>query len=254
MSLADWTDLDNVLSIPTVLRGATAGQVPPAGGGPNVFEMRSTVETTGAYGKFVNIESSPPGTWTFAPLIRGGSIRGCVKRLGGAGTTKFSPFLFIGARTNDVNAEGYLLGLEDADPYRIVLRKGTIIAGIPVATSASGGGTARDYLMRSTAQYAASSGLWHHLRLDMIVQGGGLGDTDLRVYENDLAAHHCDAPSWVAIPGMSTHGAGLFTDDVAGMNSGTDPFSGGYAGFAGAWAAGISRTMLHDYIQVRRQP
>jgi len=233
MASDDWTELANVLSAGIVARGASGGFTPPNGGGTAVYVAHCLDGTvTGAVGSYCNLAN-------YGPLASGGSIRACVKRLSSAANTGFSPFLYILAGGTDVADNAYLLGLEDRDPYRIVLRKGSILGGIPEATDG-------EYLRRSSDEYQISDDLWHHIRLDALVEP--TGDVVLNVYESDLSTHACTAPSWSAITGMAQ-----FVDDVAGVNSGSLPYTSGYAGFASAHQEQISARVAWDHIQLLRQ-
>jgi hypothetical protein len=124
MAEADWTYLNDGLDIATVDRGVTAGIARPPGGGSFLFAFNSLAAVEGAVALFANLVN-------FAPMAKGGSIRGCVQRGPGGGPTGFSPFLFLCCQGNSVNDSAYLLGLSDDDPHRIVLRKGMVTAGIP---------------------------------------------------------------------------------------------------------------------------
>lgn len=234
MASTDWAALDNELGFADLAQDVTAGITPPNGGGTHVYALNCLDGTvTGAAGKYCLIGN-------FSPTSSGTWIAGAVKRLSSAQNTGFSPLLYIMATGHDVNDGGYLLGLEDADPYRIVLRKGTIIGGIPVAADG-------EYLRRSSAQYQISDDLWHHIALEAVEQPNG--EIYLNCWESDLVAHAVTAPVWTAIPGMTQ-----FIDDAVGINSGTLPHSGGgYCGFAMAVAEAIGTRSAFDHIQLRRQ-
>ena len=175
----------------------------------------------------------------FQPMQSGGRISGCIKRLPSGSNTGFSPLFFMSAGGKSVNDTAYILGLEDAEPYRIVLRKATILSGVPQAVD-------DNYLARSSRQYNASAGLWHHLRLDVIEQPSG--DVTLEVAKNDLALHPCTSPVWESIDGMAQ-----FVDDVAAINTGSAPLIGGYVGFAAAYQQSIATRVGFDQIQILRQ-
>lgn len=235
MAEADWTELDDSLSAGSIARGVSAGFTPPNGGGSFVYGFNSLDTSVGAAGFFVNLVD-------FAPMAKGGRVTAAIKRAPSGGPLDFSAFLFIGLQGTSVNDEGYLLGLSDADPSRIVLRKGTLSAGIPDLAPAEGNGILR----RSTTSVDIDADAWTHLRLDMIFND--VGDVRLQVFQNDLAAHALGtAPSWQAIPGMAE-----FVDDSLGVNSGSAPFTSGYAGFAFR-KNNVTRRALFDHLEVRRQ-
>jgi hypothetical protein len=162
-----------------------------------------------------------------------------IKRGVSGGPEGFSPFLFIGLGGTDVTDQGYMLGLSDGDPSHLVLRKGTLVAGLPdVAPGGSG------VLRRSTGEVAIDE--WRHLRLDMIVNLNG--DVRLQVFENDLSLHPIGgAPTWAAIPGMAE-----FVDDALGVNSGSLPYTSGRGGFGFA-SSDVTRRAYFDQIEVIRQ-
>jgi hypothetical protein len=242
MSSQDWQEMANILAQGSVRHGASLGFTSPNGGEDTVYAMHCLDGTSiGGVGLHVDITN-------YSPLDKGGRVSMCLKRRAGASNTGFSPFIFVGAAGNDINDKGYIVGLEDYDPYRIVLRKGSLISGVPVADTLA-------YLRRSNMQYEISDDLWHHLRLDMIVQG--TGDVSLKVYENDLSVNACTAPVWQDVAGMT-----VFVDDVAGVNSneamglsGADalPYVSGYAGFGCAFQQQVSTRALFDHFHVRRQ-
>lgn len=234
MAEADWTLLTDSLDIVTVDRGVTTGVSRPNGGGNFVHGFNSLVVAAGAVGLFCNQVD-------FAPMAKGASVRGCVKRLPSGGPTGFSPFLFVGLQGASVNDEGYLLGLANGDPYHLVLKKGAMVSGVPDLAPAP---ASNGILKRSTATYAQDT--WHHLRLDMIVNANG--DVILQVFENDLAAHALGtAPAWMQVAGMED-----FVDDTLQINSGSAPLTSGRGGF-GFHTSDVTRRAAFDHLEIFRQ-
>jgi hypothetical protein len=230
MAETDWTYLNDGLDIATVDRGVTAGISCPPGGGSFLFGFNSLVAAQGAVGLFANLVS-------FAPMPKGGSIRGCLQRGPGGGPTGFSPFLFLCCQGNSVNDSAYLLGLSDDDPHRIVLRKGAVAVGL---TGADGPGV----LLKSAESFA--QGTWVHLRLDVIVNANG--DVVLAVFQNDLSAHPLDAAAdWQPVAGM----VGLI-DDQLGINTGSQPLTSGRGGF-GCSVQDVTRRTYFDHLELFRQ-
>jgi hypothetical protein len=138
-----------------------------------------------------------------------------------------------------VNDLGYLLGLGDGDPHHIVLRKGALSGGLPDIPPGTQG-----VLRRSTATFMP--GTWLHLRLDMVVNQNG--DVLLQVFQNNLVTNPLGgAASWQPIPGMSE-----FIDDALGINSGSQPFTSGRAGF-GFFTKDVTRRGFVDHVEVYRQ-
>lgn len=230
MAQADWTYLNDGLDIATVDRGVTAGVARPPGGGSFLFGFNSLTVAKGAVALFANQAN-------FAPMAKGGSVRGCVQRGPGGGPTGFSPFLFLCCQGMSVNDNAYELGLSDDDPHRVVLRKGSIVAGLPAS---EGPGV----LLRSSESFA--QGTWLHLRLDVVVNPNG--DVVLSAFQNDLGLHPIGtAPDWQPIGGMPA-----FIDDALGINSGSKPLTSGRGGFGFA-AADVTRRGFFDQLEVHRQ-
>jgi len=247
MGQADWAELGSSLLTADVARGVTNGIARPNGGGSFVWGWNTLDSTvTGAHGLYVNLTGfTPTGSGPTIP-DGGTSMRGAVRRVASPGNTGFSPFLFACAQGGppSVNDEGYLLGLSDADPYRIMLVKGAILGGINPNYTAS------QILGQSSAQYSMGDALWHHLRLDAVVEPNG--DVLLKVFHNDLVVHALDVPGsydWQSVPGFDAAG---IVDDVLQIASGTPPLWGGYCGFAFSCAASLNRRAAVDGLQAYR--
>lgn len=241
MAESDWTVLTDSLGAANVARGVTAGITKPNGGGSFVYGFNSKAIVDGAVGLHNNQAN-------FAPMTKGGSVRAAIKRSLGGGKTGFAPFLFICLGGPSVNDSGYLLGLGDDDPAHIVLRKGSIVTGLP--DSAANPPT-NDILMRSTETFEEDT--WVHLRLDAIVQGSG--DVLLQVFQSDLDSYTVSSPTWANITGMegpqypSITG---FVDDALGVNTGSAPYTSGRGGFAFR-VEDVTRRVFFDQIEVARQ-
>lgn len=240
MAEADHTECLNVLNSSSVARGVTAGETPPNGGGSFVYGMASKVNTEGAVALYTNLTN-------FAPSAKGANITMAMKKGGGGGNSNHAPFIFACLQSTDVNAQAYMLGLSKDDPSYIVLRKGTLITGIPDSAVGTNG-----VLARSTASKAVDE--WVHLRLEVVVNTSG--DVVLNVYENDLSVNAVTSPSWAAITGMSGFSGGSAAtatiDDALGVNSGSLPFTSGRHGF-GAYFSDISRACYFDHLTLARQ-
>jgi hypothetical protein len=232
MAETDWTFLNDGLDAATVDRGVTTGIARPPGGGSFVFGFNSLSTAQGAVALFTN-------QLNFAPMAKGGSVRGAIQRGVSGGPLGFSPFLFAGLQGPSVNDLGYLLGLGDGDPHHVVLRKGVLSGGLPDIPPGTQG-----VLRRSTGTFMP--GAWVHLRLDMVVNLNG--DVLLQVFQNDLVANPLGgAPSWQPVAGMSE-----FIDDALGINSGTQPFTSGRSGF-GFFTKDVTRRGFLDHVEVYRQ-
>lgn len=242
MSESNWTYLTGSLAAGSVVRGASAGFVPPPGGDAFVFGFNSVDTTQGAVGLFCNQLS-------YAPMAAGGSITGCIKRGLSGGPVGFAPFFFLGLAGSSVGDTGYLLGLSDADPSRIILRKGAVNGGLSDLAPAP---TTNGILRRSTNTVARDT--WVHLRLDMIVNTNG--DVRLVVFQSNLTTNPINSsPSWQPVVGMTDdNGGGVFTsfvDDALGVNSGSPAFMGGRGGFA-FWTSDVTRRAYFDHIELQR--
>lgn len=230
MADIDWSYLNDGLDIATVDRGVTAGIERPPGGGDFLYAFNSLAAVEGAVALFANLVS-------FAPMAKGGSIRGVIQRGPGGGPTGFSPFLFLCCQGNSVNDSAYLLGLSDDDPHRIVLRKGAVTVGLPTADGTG-------VLLKSAASFAQTT--WLHVRLDVIVNTNG--DVVLKVFQNDLSLHPLGtAPDWQPESGMVE-----FIDDHLGINSGSQPLTSGRGGFGFA-VKDVTRRSYFDHLELYRQ-
>lgn len=234
MASSDFTALTDGVDAASFVRGVTQGITPPPGGGSYVYAFNSVIAgTTGASGlKYTGLN--------FDPHTNGGRISAAMKRLPSGGVTGFAPMIYLALQGSSVNNTAYMLGLQDNDPSNIVLRKGTLVSGLPdgAATPLSNG-----ILRRSAATY--DNDTWVHVRLDVEVTG--TGDVVLNVYQNDLDTNDVDAPVWAAVAGMDE-----FVDDVAQINTGSAPLTGGRSGIA-FYAEDITRRVAFDHITLARQ-
>lgn len=234
MSESNWSFLTGGLAAASVSRGVTSAFVKPNGGGTFTFGFSSRDSSDGVVGLHLN-------TATFAPLVNdagdpsGGSVRAAIKRGVSGGPTEFAPFLFIGLAGVSTSDQGYLLGLSDDDPNQIILRKGAPSGGL--RPDAAG-------ILRTSSETFLPD-VWHHLRLDMIVNPNG--DVVLNAFRSDLGTNPVTAPVWAAITGMDS-----YTDDALGVSSGSLPLTGGYVGF-GFQTSEISRRGYLDHVECYRQ-
>jgi len=230
MAQSDFSFLTNVAPTNVIARGVIYGQVTPNGGEDFVFGFNSLSNTEGAVALHINAVG-------FNPTDSGGSIRGAIKRATSGGDDGFSTFLFIGLSGNDVDDEGYLLGLDNDEPANIILRKGLISEGLP--PNAPGDPATLGTLRRSVDAFDQDR--WVHLRLDMIVNG--TGDVILQCFRSDLDDNPITAPVWEAISGMDE-----FVDDALGITTGSVPFVLGRMGF-GFHSSASARRAFIDGIQ-----
>lgn len=245
MGSSNWTELSDGLSIGSLDHGVTTGIPRPNGGGAFVYGFNSLVVAEGAIGLFANQSN-------FAPTAanKGGRITGAIKRGISGGPIGFAPMLFVCGQGVSVNDNCYMLGLQDDSPYKIALRKGKLVEGIPSALPGASG-----VLRRSTATYNPDT--WHHLKMDVVVNLNG--DVILQCWQNDLVANAVSSPIWTPIPGLedsaliASHGAGTcFVDDALGVLSGSQPYTSGRLGY-GFYTKDVSRRGFFDHIEIIRQ-
>lgn len=240
MASSDWAALINALGSSTVLQGVTGGATPPNGGGSFVYGAASILNNPGVIGRYLSLAN-------FNPMLSGGRITGAIKRGPSAGGSGCAPFLFVLLSGNTVTDNAYILGLSDADPSHIVLRKGQLSLGIPDVPPGSSG-----VLARSSGTVA--QGTWVHLRIDVVVNTSG--DVVINCYQSDLVANDVATPAWVKIPGMSDYPNGVdataFIDDALGVNSGSLPLTSGRLGY-GMQVSDVSRRAYWDHLTVDRQ-
>ena len=123
------------------------------------------------------------------------------------------------------------------DPHRIVLKKGPLNHGV-------GESDGPGVLLRSGESFAQST--WLHLRLDAIANDNG--DVVLQAFENDLTQHPLGtSPDWREIEGMPR-----FIDDQLAINTGSQPYTSGRAGF-GFSVRDVTRRAYFDHLEVARQ-
>lgn len=234
MAESDWLYWDDMSDLASVRHGVSAGFPKPNGGGNFCYALAALVSEATCAGRRVDLPDFNP-----IALGKGASVRGALYRDAAAGV---ACYLVALAQGPSVENEAYLLGLEGAEPGRLVLRKGVIRDGLPP--------TSTTIVAASSLRYTA--GAYLHVRLDAIVNANG--DVVLNVLANDLAANPVTAPVWAKVAGMGDppNGTPSFIDDCLGLNSGSLPFTGGgYVGFAYA-ASTIGRRGLVDHFEALR--
>jgi hypothetical protein len=245
MGQVDWAELGGSLSDASLKRGVTAGIAGPPGGNGFVFGYNSLNSTsTGAHGKYVDLSGFTPTGSLLSVPDGGGYVRGAIKRVASPNNTGMTPMLFFCCQGGPptVNDDAYMLGLSDADPYKVVLAKGPIVGGIVQDASNL------KIIAESSAEYNMSDGLWHHLSMEPVVQPNG--DVLLKCEESSLALHDIHSPSWADIPGFPASG---YIDDALHINTGTAPLWGGYVGWAFAVNDALNRRGAFDALQAARQ-
>lgn len=245
MGSSNWTLLTGELVQASLDRGVTTGIARPNGGGDFVFGYNSLVTDEGASGFFTNQANFTP-----TPANKGGSVRGCIQRGVSAGDINFAPFFFLLLQGTTTSDSGYIIGLEDNEPHKIIIRKGSVVTGVPSGDIGESG-----ILRKSTESF--TKGTWLHLRLDAIVNLNG--DVIIKAFASDLDDNVVISPDWQPIPGLEdpdlvdSHGDGTcFVDDALGVNSGSQPYTSGRIGF-GFYTKDISRRGVFDHLECLRQ-
>ena len=231
MAATDWTAVDGSLTTSDLDQGKTNLQIAPPGGNSFIYGFSSVTNKDGASALFNNGAN-------FNPISgKGARVSGAmIRRPAAASFTGWSCFLFAGLQSDSLQADCYMLGLLDANPANIVLRKGSISEGLQTAVVGENG-----VLAVSNDTFFEDN--WIHLRLDVVVNVNN--DVRLFVKRNDLAVNDVDEPVWEDVPGM----APVFQDSF-GIQ--TDPgLVGGFVGF-GYEQRELGRTAFFDHIECAR--
>jgi len=225
MSEIDWELLDGSLDKAAEIDRGNATTVLDPDGNPTTYGFASRAIVTGAAGLYCKTLAPMSGTNRFNPTRddngdpRGGRIQGLVQRGPSGGVTGFAPMLFINLQGTATADQGYLLGLSDASPHYLVLRKGSILDGIPNSPVGTDG-----VLARGSVAHLPET--WHQLRLDAVLNENG--DVTLICRQSDIAVQGMEDPLWKHIPGIGES----FIDDALGVQSASQPFKNGRMGFA----------------------
>jgi hypothetical protein len=220
MAQLDWKNIVGSAVAPDVERGVSAAITPPNGGGTFVYGVNSISlvnDVAGIYVDLVGVSPTSSGVRVSAALQRGAS----------GNSTGQASYIWVQSTGTGIADTAYILGLSDADPSRIILRKGRVVDGLPDLTPDP---LTNGNLLASTATY--SQGEWVHIRLSAIVQD--TGDVLLRVEQNeDIGTNPVTAPVWTVPAGMEGTGSITgFIDDTLQVNTGSAPLASGYIGVA----------------------
>ena len=235
MAQTDWQTVLNSLVPATLARGVTAGLDRPNGGGSHLYGWRSLAN--GVVG--VHAIRADQANFNPVPGANGGQITMALQRKEGD-PAAMATFGFFQLQNDDVIAgDAYMLGLSAGDPGSIVLRKGTLVGGLPDDVVGSSG-----ILRKSTETVALNE--WVHLRLDVISNPSG--DVILKCFKNDLTANTVGSPTWAAIAGMDD-----FNDDVLGVNSGTPGLAAGGRAGVGFFMSTSGVVGASDHVTIGRE-
>jgi hypothetical protein len=185
---------------------------------------------------------------SFVPMAKGGRVQGALKRHPSGGPTGWVPFLFLCLQGPDIAGTAYMLGLSDASPAKIILRKGALDEGFPAETVDP---AVNGVLALGTT--SITEGDYVHLRMDVVVNLND--DVIINVFESDLDTNPVTAPVFAAIAGMDDLDPGsgrAFFDDALGVNSGSQPLTEGRGGF-GFRVEDTARRSFFDHVEVGRQ-
>jgi hypothetical protein len=236
MSESDWTALtsasNNALDPSNVSKGATQAFTVPNGGGSSVLGLHSIEAVEGFAGWLFTGDSD------FAPIAgsKGGVITAALRKQSDGGD--YAPIIGLVSGSLVDSNKAYMLGLSNDIPYKIVLRKGLLISGLDPASS--------DVLRQSNESYSDLT-LWHHLRLEVLVNPHG--EVRVNAFKNDLTLNAVSAPVWEAIDGMDG-----FIDDSLSVLTGTPPLTSGFRPVIGMYNGGNAGAVgLIDHITIARQ-
>jgi hypothetical protein len=206
----------------------------PTGGGSFCAGFHSLQGASGVAGYIYNVANFNP-LQDGSAVQKGGIIHAALKKYSSAFAT-YAPFIALMSGLSVQTSEAYILGLSTTSPYQIVLKKGTLVAGL--------GPSDVGVLRASDESFSAAE--WLHLRLDVIVNPHG--DVVLNVYQNDPLTD-VTAPSWGAISGMDQ-----YIDDALGVLTTGTPLTSGLRAVIGCYFGGTAGQVgLHDHIVVGRQ-
>lgn len=229
MAEADWTPLAGNLSPEEISWGKTTSAEYGIIDGSACLGFHSLQPTVGwpAVG-FTGLRLNVTG---FNPILnhKGGSILALVKKH--SPMTGGAPVLFMAGGTDARAAEGYMLGLTEEWPYKIILARGLLSNGLSEE---------KEHIAVSNAAYDTPD--WLHLSLEVCVNT-----------QNDLVisvlAYKGGIGVLVPVPGIDP-----FVDDNIGRKFGTAPLFGDfYVGFGHYNSGQAGRVSLFDYIEVNRQ-
>jgi hypothetical protein len=247
MAQSDWTPPSNVLTSSNVLRVETAAFTPPNGGGSFVQAYKSISVGSGVMALFYT------GTG-FAPTgaTKAGLARAAMKRATSGGASGWAPFVFVSLSGTDVADTAYLLGIGDASPGHLILRKGPLNAGLPdVAPGTAGSGV----IWRSDESVSIDE--WAHIQL--MVAGNANGDAVISIWRSNLSTSTLSSPTMVLVPGRRVAQVGGLvadtgiTDDGAGILTGSPAYASGRLGY-GCYFSDVARVAMFDGIYLEAQP
>lgn len=179
-------------------------------------------------------------------MTKGGRVSGALKRHPSGGPTGWAPFLFLCLAGPDISDIAYMLGLSDASPAKIILRKGALDEGFPNESPGTDG-----TLAIGTA--SITEGDYVHLRMDVIVNLND--DVIINVFQSDVDTNPVTAPVFGVVPGLDVLDPGsgrAFFDDALGVNSGSQPLLLGRGGF-GCRFEDTARRSFFDHVEIARQ-
>jgi len=230
MAQADWERLTlNTIDESDISQGIStdASFSPPHGSTCFGFHVLSPV--TGVAGYVTSLADYGPITNS-----KGGTVIACMRKY--VKNRGYAPVIFFVNGKDVSSAKGYILGLSEGYPYKIVLRKGLLIGGLDE--------TSDGLLGASEASYDDND--WHNLLL--VVTVNLHGDVVVRV-RKDADPPTPTGPSWSAVNGIDD-----VIDDVLGAVTGDLPITGDfYAGFGHYNSGESGRLSLFDYFRVSRQ-
>ena len=249
MAKADWKNLTNISSDSIMKRGVTTSVI-SYDLGNYTFLVHPTT------GDNLNFAMEVDKT-NFTPCAFGSMIDGGMKRVDNF-TNGATPFFFVTADNEDFeNAEGYMIGLSNGRPYKVIVAKGRLKNGIlsraEVLERTSGGSNylieeADNYyeiLMESLDDLGVEGDDWQIMKLEAIVNSGvdvvirakkGEYDTGTGVY------------TWTDYD--LSFGSNPYVDSIVGATH--TPYQNGYVGL-GVVSSEAGARVVFDGIEIVRQ-
>ena len=186
---------------------------------------------TGFAGHILN---STVDTGNYHPIAsgKGGGIAGSMKKLN---TNDHAPLFFLVNGTDVRSARGYILGLSEDNPSRLLLRKGSLIA--PHIT------TGDDVLQVSDDEFPVGS--WH--QVELFVGVNAQDDVRLEVWMDAT-------PAYPPTTAESVDGMPQMYDDPGGIVTGSLPVvQSFYLGIGVRFGGTAGAVGLFDYLIAKRQ-
>lgn len=230
MAEVDWERIETgAADSELISQGYSAATIFGPLSGSNVYGFHSLAPVDGAAGIVV-------GLTNFYPIgnSKGGRVQCCLRKY--SQLEGYSLFMFM-VTGKSMSAPGYLFGLSNGYPYKLILCRGAIGSGLLEE--------ADNNLRESDAYFSTNS--WKNLSLSVKVTAQGDISLIPELDTNDPIVP--GAPSYTAILGMDE-----YIDDSLGILTGYPGLRGDfYVGLGFHCRGGSGRIGVADYMVVGRQ-